>query len=141
MKCMEFRAHVSYVVTSLKIEQTLEYHSTGRLCEINWLTIIVNTMVNSVIVVNDAQYGTPAIIFKATLGVYMVMPNSKQFLTMNENDANRRTNLLLNLEKKQSRITIESFCTMHIPSKMINLNVTIRKGGESPLPEIQILIN
>lgn len=56
-------------------------------------------MVNSVIVVNDTQYGTPAIIFKATLGVYMVMPNNKQFLMMNENDANRRTNLLLNLEK------------------------------------------
>lgn len=35
----------------------------------NWLTVIVNMMVNNVIVVNDAQYGIPAIIFNATHGV------------------------------------------------------------------------
>lgn len=34
-----------------------------------WLTVIVNMMVNNVIVVNDAQYGIPAIIFNATHGV------------------------------------------------------------------------
>lgn len=61
---------------------------------------IVNKMPNAVINKYDAQYGIFATVLRATHGVYIVMPIMKTFLAINVADANRRTNLLLNLQIK-----------------------------------------
>lgn len=45
------------------------YYFIGHFRGLNCLTVIVNRMVNSVIVGNDAQYGMPAMMFNATHGV------------------------------------------------------------------------
>lgn len=50
----------------------------------------------------DAQYGILATVFKATHGVYIVIPIMNTFLAMKVPDAILRTNLLLNLQQKKS---------------------------------------
>lgn len=63
-------------------------------------TINVKNMLMPVITVSDTQYGMPAIVFKATLGAYIFMPILRTFLIINDIDAIRLTNLLLNLEHR-----------------------------------------
>lgn len=58
---------------------------------------IVNKIPKAVINKYEAQYGMLATVLSATHGVYIVMPIMKTFLAINVADANRRTNLLLNL--------------------------------------------
>lgn len=67
----------------------------------NLLTKIVNTMPKEVISKYDAQYGILATVFRATHGVYIVIPIMNTFLAMKVPDAILRTNLLLNLQQKK----------------------------------------
>lgn len=68
----------------------------------NLLTKMVNIMPKEVISKYDAQYGILATVFKATHGVYIVIPIMNTFLAMKVPDAILRTNLLLNLQQKKS---------------------------------------
>lgn len=112
---------------------------------------IVNIMPRPVITKNDTVYGMPATVFKATQGVYMVMPIMNMLRKIKVADARRRTNFDLNLQTK-------IFPWKHLPHSdcvcvtkliyFICLNETtvyVNKcnsvGIEFNSPHIKILIN
>lgn len=74
---------------------------------------------------NDTQYGTPAIVCNATHGVYTVMPNVRPFLNMKDSEANRRTNLLLNLSETKNSNKINTIYQYHA----VLLRISGRMGG------------